>query len=103
MKARQALTAPGDAGEPLLRLDCAISKGMGRQIVGCHVRQVPRLLEGVASRSPQHCEMLLRLAVTGLQAYAVLPPASQLGAEAELAARREGLRGITSLVRGRPD
>lgn len=48
---------------------------------------MPRLLEGVAARTPQHREMLLRLAVAGLQAYAAPPPASQLDSEADFAAR----------------
>jgi hypothetical protein len=51
------------------------------------LRQVPKLLDGIAARTPQHRELLLRLAAAGLRAYAVLPPAHRLGSEAEFAAR----------------
>ena len=63
---------------------------------------MPRLLEGVASRTPQHREMLLRLAAAGLQAYADLPPASQLGSEADFAARLGGLVSDNPVARRMP-
>ncbi len=49
--------------------------------------QVPKLLDGIAARTPQHRELLLRLAAAGLRAYAVLPPAHRLGSEADFAGR----------------
>ncbi len=59
--------------------------------------QVPKLLDGIAARTPQHRELLLRLAAAGLRAYAVLPPAHRLGSEAEFAARCGLIRPVVGL------
>lgn len=67
---------------PLLLPSCSFACALRRR------PQVPKLLEGVAARSAQHREMMLRLAVAGLRAYAVLPPAHRLGSEADFASRR---------------
>ena len=48
--------------------------------------QVSKLLKNIANQSPQHQQILLRLAVVGLEGLAHLPPKHQLGTEEEFAA-----------------
>ena len=45
------------------------------------------MLRGIGDRSPQHKEMLLRMAVTGMQKLSKMPPAAKLGTEDEFTAR----------------
>lgn len=45
------------------------------------------MLKGISDRTLQHREMLLRMAVTGMQKLSKMPPAAQLGTEKELTAR----------------
>ncbi|KAK9834910.1 hypothetical protein WJX81_007994 [Elliptochloris bilobata] len=86
---------PGSA--PLVRnfalvyLEMAFERAPGE----ARLAVVPRLLEGVAARTPQHREMLLRLALAGLQAYAVMPSSHHLGSEADFAARHAFLAAAT--------
>ena len=49
--------------------------------------QAPLMLRGISDRSPQHKEMLLRMAVAGMQKLSKMPPASKPGTEDELIAR----------------
>ena len=45
------------------------------------------MLEGISNRTLQHKEMLLRMAVTGMQKLSKMPPAAKVGIENELTAR----------------
>lgn len=55
--------------------------------------QVSKLLKNIANQSPQHQQILLRLAVVGLEGLAHPPPKHQLGTEEEFAARYPFLQG----------
>jgi hypothetical protein len=45
------------------------------------------MLKGISNRSPQHREMLLRMAMTGMQYLSKMPAAGKYGTEDEFAAR----------------
>ena len=49
--------------------------------------QALRMLKGISNRSPQHREMLLRMAMTGMQHLSKMPSAGKYGTEEEFAAR----------------
>lgn len=49
--------------------------------------QVSKLLKNIANQSAQHQQILLRLAVVGLEGLAHPPPKHQLGTEEEFTAR----------------
>ena len=55
--------------------------------IGWRLLQVSKLLKNIANQSPQHQQILLRLAVVGLEGLAHPPPQHQLGTEEEFAAR----------------
>ena len=45
------------------------------------------MLKGISGRSQQHKEMLLRMAVTGMQHLSKMPPAAKMGTDVEFAAK----------------
>ena len=45
------------------------------------------MLKGISDRTLQHREMLLRMAMTGMQKLSKMPPAAKLGTEDEFTAR----------------
>lgn len=45
------------------------------------------MLKGISNRSPQHREMLLRMAMTGMQHLSKMPSAGKYATEEEFAAR----------------
>ena len=49
--------------------------------------QASKLLKNIANQSPQHQQILLRLAVVGLEGLAQPPPKHKLGTEEEFAAQ----------------